>query len=230
VSQEAAGPVWTPDGQWIVFSTFGGEADVVRVRADGSGEREVLLPREPARGRQTANSISPDGRLLAFTEDTTETGLDVWVLSLDTRETRRVLGTRFNETAAAFPPDGRLLAYVSDETGHNEVYVQPFPGPGAKRQVSVGGGLSPVWGRQPGEIFYQRGTSLMTVKVRTGVGLEPSAPREVLSGVLPEILDAWDLAPGGLGFVMPRQLDQKQATTLMLALNWSPEAVKGQSP
>ena len=84
-----------------------------------------------------------------------------------------MLGTRFNESAAIFSPDGRLLAYVSDETGHNEVYVQPFPGPGAKRQVSVGGGTSPVWGRQEGEIFYQSGTEIMTVSVRAG--REPAA-------------------------------------------------------
>ena len=58
-----------------------------------------------------------------------------------------MLGTHFNESAATFSPDGRLLAYVSDETGHNEVYVQPFPGPGAKRQGIGGGGTSPVWGR-----------------------------------------------------------------------------------
>jgi hypothetical protein len=61
VSQEAADPVWTPDGQWIVFSTFRGEADVVRVRADGSGEREVLLPREPAGGDRVPPRSRPTG-------------------------------------------------------------------------------------------------------------------------------------------------------------------------
>ena len=31
-----------------------------------------------------------------------------------------------------FSPDGRWLAYASNESGRHEVYVRPFPGPGAK--------------------------------------------------------------------------------------------------
>jgi eukaryotic-like serine/threonine-protein kinase len=226
----ATNPVWSPDGEWIVLAGAV-EDDLSRVRADGGGAPEPLLTKK---GTQTPTSISPDGKLVAFTEDTTETGRDVWTFSLDRREARLVLGSRFNESAAMFSPDGRLLAYVSDETGRNEVYVQPFPGPGARRQVSVGGGTSPVWGRPPGEIFYQDGTAMMTASVRTGASLQSSAPRKVFEGVLPptfdDVMACWDIGPGGQGFVMPRQLEQKQASTLMLALNWSPDAARGGKP
>ncbi len=228
--QGATNPVWSPDGEWIVFSGAV-EDDLGRVRADGSGAPEPLLKRKRS---QIPSSISPDGRLVAFTEDTPETGSDVWTFSFDRRETHLVLGTRFNESAATFSPDGRLLAYVSDETGHNEVYVQPFPGPGARRQVSVGGGTSPVWARQRGEIFYQDGTAMMAVSVQAGASLQSSPPRKVFDGVLPptfdDVMASWDLGPGGQGFVMPRQLDQKQASTLMLALNWAPDASRGRKP
>jgi len=231
LAQGATNPVWSPDGEWIVFSGARRDDDLGRVRADGSGAPEPLLTRNRS---QIPSSISLDGRVLAFTEDTPDTGSDVWTLSLDTRETHLVLGTRFNESAATFSPDGRLLAYVSDETGHNEVYVQPFPGPGARRQVSVGGGTSPVWGRPQGEIFYQNGTAMMTVSVQTGVSLQSSPPRKVFDGVLPlafdDLMAAWDLGPGGQGFVMPQQLEQKQASTLMIALNWAPDAAKRGNP
>jgi len=40
------------------------------------------------------------------------------------------LNTPFNEFYPAFTPDGRWLAYMSNETGHYEIYVRPFPGPG----------------------------------------------------------------------------------------------------
>jgi hypothetical protein len=196
-----------------------------RVRADGSGGPETLLTTKSGR---SPSSISPDGKLVAFTGGTPETGSDVWTLSLETRETHLVLGGRSNESAAVFSRDGRLLAYVSDETGHDEVYVQPFPGPGAKHQVSVGGGTGPVWGRQAGEIFYQSGTDIMSVSVRAGASLQPSPPRKVVSGVVAKTTDdviaSWDLGPGGQGFVMPRQLEQKQASTLMVTLNWAPDA------
>jgi serine/threonine-protein kinase len=231
LAQGATNPVWSPDGEWIVFSGARGDDDLGRVRADGSGEPEPLLRRKL---NQAPSSISPDGKILAFTEDTPETGSDVWTLSLDTREAHLVLATRFNESAATFSPDGRLLAYVSDETGHNEVYVQPFPGPGPRRQVSVGGGTSPVWGRQQGVIFYQNRTAMMTASVRTGASLQSSPPRKIFDGVLPptfdDVMASWDLGPGGQGFVMPRQLEQKQASTLMLALNWAPDASRGGKP
>jgi len=230
LAQGATNPVWSPDGEWIVFSGTV-EDDLARVRADGSGAPEPLLKRKRS---QIPSSISPDGRLLAFTEDTPETGSDVWTFSLDRRETHLVLGTRFNESAATFSPEERLLAYVSDETGHNEVYVQPFPGPGARRQVSVGGGTSPAWGREQGEMFYQNGTAMMTAFVRTTPSLQSSPPRKVFDGVLPptfdDVMATWDLGPGGQGFVMPRQLDQKQASTLMLALNWVPDAARAGEP
>jgi hypothetical protein len=35
------------------------------------------------------------------------------------------------------------LAYVSDESGRDEVYIQSFPQPGSKIQVSTSGGDSP---------------------------------------------------------------------------------------
>ncbi len=220
--------VWSPDGQWIVYTMAGVQADVVRSRADGSGQPEVLLPRKRSDGDQLATAISPDGKLLVLTEDSAETGSDLWTLSLVDRSRKLVLGTRFNEQAAVFSPDGRTLAFVSDETGRGEVYVQPFPGPGARRQVSVGGGWAPVWGRTAGELFYQSGTSLMSVSLGV-TGIEPETPREVLRGVLTfdpttlgDMVAPWSLGPGGRGFVMPQQLDQKQASTLMVDLNWAP--------
>ena len=48
----------------------------------------------------------------------------------------------------------RWLACFSNETGWNEVYVRPFPGPGGKWQVSTGGGATPTWPPTRSEFFY----------------------------------------------------------------------------
>ena len=48
--------------------------------------------------------------------------------------------TRFNEQDPAPSPDGGWVAYVSDESGRDEVYVQAFPDPSVRTQVSSGGG------------------------------------------------------------------------------------------
>ena len=97
-------------------------------------------------------SWSPDGQLLAFVEINPTTGYDIWVLRLGDRKAQPFLRTPFNEGAPRFSPDGRWLAYVSDESGRYEIYVQPYPGPGGKWQISTEGGTEPLWnrnGREP---------------------------------------------------------------------------------
>jgi len=42
------------------------------------------------------------------------------------------LQTTFNEHTGMLSPDDRWLAYVSDDSGREEVYVTPFPGPGGR--------------------------------------------------------------------------------------------------
>jgi serine/threonine protein kinase len=44
-------------------------------------------------------------------------------------------------------PDGKWLAFQSTLSGRTEVHVQPFPGPGAPKQVSTAGGSQPLWQR-----------------------------------------------------------------------------------
>ena len=53
-----------------------------------------------------------------------------------------------------FSPDGRWIAYQSNESGHFDVYVRPFPGPGNGWQVSTDGGAYPTWSRTRHEIVY----------------------------------------------------------------------------
>ena len=53
-----------------------------------------------------------------------------------------------------FSPDGNWLAYTSNESGRNEVYVRPFPGPGGRWQISTDGGVEPMWSATRPELFY----------------------------------------------------------------------------
>lgn len=98
------------------------------------------------------SSFSPDGQLLAFSELNDETGYDIWVLRLDDRKVQPFLRTPFNEAAPSFSTDGHWLAYISDESGRYDIYVQPYPGPGGKWQISTEGGTEPVWNRNGREV------------------------------------------------------------------------------
>ena len=69
--------------------------------------------------------------------------------------------TQFIEASAVFSPDGRWIAYTSNEGGQTDVYVQSFPGPGAKTRVSRHGGTHPVWRAGGRELFYLAADGMM---------------------------------------------------------------------
>jgi hypothetical protein len=64
------------------------------------------------------------------------------------------LRTEARELFPQFSPDGKWIAYYSNETGRQEVYVAPFPGPGEKTRISSSGGVVPRWRRDGSELFY----------------------------------------------------------------------------
>ena len=74
------------------------------------------------------------------------------------------------------------LAYTSDESGRYEVYVQPFPGPGAKWKISTEDGNEPVWARNGREIFYRNGDKMMAVSVTTQPEFRASKPSLLFEG------------------------------------------------
>jgi len=108
-------------------------------------------------------SWHPSGKFLAFNEANPQTGLDILILPLTGDEVSGwmlgkltvFLNDPFSEFQAAFSPDGLWLAYMSNESGRNEVYVRPFPGPGGRWQVSTAGGGWPTWSRSRRELFYR---------------------------------------------------------------------------
>jgi serine/threonine-protein kinase len=158
----ATSPVWTPGGLRIVFSSTRDGQSVSNLygqRADGTGDAQRLTNSNNA---QTPASVHPGGKLIAFVERHPETLDDVMILPIEGDEASGwtpgtptvFLNSRFSEYKPTFSPDGRWLAYVCNESGRDEVYVRPFPGPGGKSQISTGGGSDPTWSRVRPELFY----------------------------------------------------------------------------
>jgi len=174
---------WTPDSKRLAFgsTTKEGPQDLFWQNADGSGGLERLNTSEYT---ETPNSWSPDGQLLAYIETGSTTGYDIWVLRLSDRKAQPFLRTQFNEGAPRFSPDGRWLAYVSNESGRFEIYVQPYPGPGRKWQISTDGGNEPVWNRNGRELFYRSGDKIkmMAVDIATQPSFAASKPRMLFAG------------------------------------------------
>jgi len=127
--------------------------------ADGSAAPEVVLPRE-SRGFSPW-SISPDAKVLLLSSGSSGSKILTSKIEWDSSgrphlsPAEPLLNTQFTEMYPAVSPDGRWLAYASNETGSPEVYVHPFPGPGGRTQISIQGGVMPMWSAAAHEIFFR---------------------------------------------------------------------------
>ena len=219
-------PVWTPDGKRIAFqSNKEGPQNLFWQLADGSGGLERLTSGEYP---QYPTSFSPDGQLLAFLEVDPTTAGDIWALQLSDHKARPFLRTSFYESAARFSPDGRWLAYASNESGPFEVYVQPYPGPGGKWQVSTEGGNEPVWNRDGRELFYRSGDKMMAVDIATQPGFTAGKPKVLFDGqYVPTTttIPQYDVSPDSQRFLMLKAVEQSQAapTQIIVVQNWFEE-------
>ena len=127
-----------------------------------------------------------------------------------------------------FSPDGNWLAYVSNESGSNEVYVQPYPGPGGKRQISTDGGAEPVWARDSGELFYRDGSQMIAVDITTEPTFSAGTPRLLFEGnyqVSTAVIANYDITPDGQRFLMIQDGEEQEgaATQINVVLNWFEE-------
>ena len=221
-------PVWTPDGKRIAFnsnSNTKGQLNIFWQPADGSGGMERLTTSEFI---QAPVSFSRDGQLLWFLEINPATGFDIWVMQASDRKAQPFLRTPFNESVPQLSPDGRWLAYISTESGRYEIYVQPYPGPGGKWQISTEGGTEPLWNPNGRELFYRSGNKMMAVDISNQPSFVAGKPRMLFEGpYLPTPLTNpnYDVSPDGQRFLMLKPVEQTQEapTQINVVLNWFEE-------
>jgi eukaryotic-like serine/threonine-protein kinase len=215
------GTAWTPDGKRITFgSDRGGTRNLFWQLSDGSGTAERLTS---ASNTQVAGFWSPDGQTLAFEQTAPGSGYDIWTFRLGDRKAAPFLQTRFNEIGPRFSPDGHWLAYASDESGRFEVYVQPYPGPGGKWQISTEGGTEPIWVRN-GELFYRNGDKLMVVQTATRPNFSASNPKLLFEGrhATYQSIPDYDVTADGQRFLFLTPGDEGREE-VNVVVNWTDE-------
>jgi len=216
-------PVWTPDGKRIAFK--GAANRLFWQPADGSGVAEELTS-SPLAPNNFPSSWSPDGQALVFVKQAAPV-MSLWILPLKDRKPQPFGHSQSRETAARFSPDGRWMAYDSNESGRDEIYVRPYPGPGGKWQISTEGGMEPVWNPKGRELFYRNGDKMMAVEVTTRPAFSAGKPRLLFEGAYvptPRSLPNYDVSPDGQRFLMLEASEQGQAPEqINVVLNWFEE-------
>jgi Tol biopolymer transport system component/tRNA A-37 threonylcarbamoyl transferase component Bud32 len=214
-------PAWSPDGKRVALSVG---SDLVEKSADGQGAETSLVKSDELK---IVSDWSRDGRYIAFVSRSPQTNFDIWVLpTFGDRKPFPWLKTNFIEIWPVFSPDGRLVAYQSNESGRQEIYVQSFPGPGGKWQISNAGGTEPHWRADGKELFYRSADQKLTaVDVRMGDTFEVGVPKALFPVHLETGLarNRFLPAPDGQRFLLVATPSRESMTPTTVVLNWLAE-------
>ncbi len=221
-------PVWSPDSTRVAFSSNRRGQFNLYIRSYAGSEIEDSLLEDDR--DKILTDWSSDGRYVLFeTRGDPKTQSDVWALPLSgDRKPIPVLQTPFREVGAVFSPDGRWIAYTSDESGREEVYVTPFPGPGRKWQVSTSGGNLPRWSDTGREVFFDGpGERIMAAAVSARGDTFQVGRTQPLFEILPQRPgNIFDVTPDGQRFLVNTATRAQTSAPMTLVVNWPAELKK----
>jgi Tol biopolymer transport system component/tRNA A-37 threonylcarbamoyl transferase component Bud32 len=222
-------PRWAPDGRRLIF--YRGvvpSGDVIFEMAAGA-EGEATRLYKPVGRHAHPTDVSADGASVIFEEGEGQRAgasddFDIHVLRLSGGpQAIPFVQTPANETQGVLSADGRWLAYSSDTSGRVEIYVQSFPDPGPRIQVSPGGGSAARWRRDGKELFYIASDGTMTaVPVVGATPIEfgkPTALFQFFTNRAPSGAAPYDVTADGQRFIVSA-IVRRTDPSIQVVLNW----------
>jgi eukaryotic-like serine/threonine-protein kinase len=195
-----------PDLAWITVDATGAPMPLARIQQGGQGGVPMTV------------AVSPDERTIAIATAFRAGGYNIMVQAVSDSVPAPFVAGDANEVTPRFSPDGKWMVYASDESGRYEIYAKPFPGPGARVQVSDNGGAEPMWSQDGAHLFYRSGRAMIAADLsRSGRdgALSVTRREQLFSGDYlggSSIFAAmYDVAPDGRHFVMARPVSGAEA-------------------
>ena len=217
-------PIWSPDGNRMVFSSNRVYDFELFVKDTNGAQEEKEIPLEGP--DKFPNDWSHDGKYVLYTR-----GADLWYLTMPEHHATQFLKATSTLKNGQFSPDGKWVAYSSSESGRWEIYVTSFPEAHGKWQVSTAGGDEPKWRGDGRELFYlSPDARMMAVPVKTGASFDAGTPAELFQANPHEMVAtseqfSYDVSKDGQRFLINTQ-SKTAMTPLSVVLNWGSGAEK----
>jgi DNA-binding winged helix-turn-helix (wHTH) protein/Tol biopolymer transport system component len=236
-SLDQVGPVWSPDGSTLFYSSldliFGSKkplpwSEIHQISFTKGNTSKLLLKSDFLKIPWSAND-----HFLLYHELRPGKKARTMALPLDSDpKPVPLLSGPSNQLFAMFSPDGKWVAYVSDESGKQEVYVVPFnPGAASKSKwlVSSNGGSQPVWQADGSQLYYLApDKQIMTVPISWAGGR--FSPGQAQALFQPDIVDdfraRFAVTADGRRFLVPCSTDQSRSKPIIVVVNWSPPGTR----
>jgi Tol biopolymer transport system component len=233
-------PVWSPDASTLVYTSYHDKRFNLSQRSITADRAEAVLLDAGAGGegigRPLVSDWSDDGRYIAYAHGDRASS-DIWIVPV--RQDISTAGqgalwhaekpiafarTPADEDNPVFAPGSRWVAYQSNESGHEEVYVQPFPATGVKYRVSRDGGAQPMWSPGATEVFFLAPNGdMMAATVQFTPHFEAGAPHALFtSGTDPTVgtlRHTYAVSRDGQRFLV-NVPERKVAPSITVLVNW----------
>jgi dipeptidyl aminopeptidase/acylaminoacyl peptidase len=221
----ASDPIWTPDGEKIVYRSSRDGCGDLYIKPANAGEAEEAVRLTESEYVPVPYSWSADGTTLFFWDwGPSELSGDLWRVRMGEGQPQaeRVMRNQEPVWQPAISPDGRWLAHVASAM----VKVSPYPEMDRFVPASGWGCGHPMWHPDGDSLFFLDGEGrLMEVAIRTNPTFFVGRPKLVAEGPF----ESYDVAAGGNRFLAVKIVRGEPITELVVVENWF-EELKRKAP